>query len=73
MPGGGAFEAANDGEARAVVAADPAVVSGVFVADVHPWRLVDWERHVKKLEARGRARFSNAGLGSSQERVGGVR
>ena len=56
-----------------MVAADPAVVSGVFVADVHPWRLVDWERHVKKLEARGRARFSNAGLGSSQERVGGVR
>ena len=46
--GAAAFEAADDAEARAVVAADPAVVSGVFVAAVHPWRLVDWERHVKR-------------------------
>src|SRR5678815_1949428 len=45
--GAAAFEAANDDEAKAVVAADPAVVSGVFVAEVHPWGLVDWERRAK--------------------------
>jgi uncharacterized protein YciI len=42
--GAAAFEAASDEEARAVVAADPAVISGVLVAELHPWRLVDWER-----------------------------
>ena len=46
--GAAAFEAADDEEAKAVVAADPAVVSGVFLADVHPWALVEWERHVKR-------------------------
>lgn len=29
--------ASNDTEARAIVAADPAVTSGVFVAELHPW------------------------------------
>lgn len=46
--GAATFEAADDDEAKAVVAADPAVISGVFVAEVHPWGLVDWQRHVKK-------------------------
>jgi hypothetical protein len=46
--GAAAFDAASDEEARAVVAADPAVTSGVFVAELHPWRLVDWAQHVKK-------------------------
>ncbi len=46
--GAAAFEAADDYEARAVVDADPAVVSGVFLAELHPWGLVDWERHIKK-------------------------
>ena len=46
--GAAAFEATDDDEARAVVAADPAVVSGVFLGEVHPWDLVDWDRHVKK-------------------------
>lgn len=46
--GAAVFEAASEEEARAVVAADPAVVSGVFLGELHPWRLVDWERHVKK-------------------------
>lgn len=38
------LEAANESEAKAVVAADPAIVSQVFVGDLHPWRLVDWEK-----------------------------
>ncbi len=46
--GAAVFEAADDEEAKAVVAADPAVTSGVFVADLHPWGLVDWARRVKK-------------------------
>jgi uncharacterized protein YciI len=46
--GAAAFEAESDDEARAVVAADPAVTSQVFLTDLHPWRLVDWERLIKK-------------------------
>jgi uncharacterized protein YciI len=46
--GAAVFEAADDDEARAVVAADPPVVSGVFVAELHPWGLVDWEKRVQK-------------------------
>jgi len=42
------FEAETEDEAAAVVAADPAVVSRVFVAERHPWRLVDWEQRAKR-------------------------
>ncbi len=42
------FEAENENEARAVIAADPAIRSGIFVAELHPWKLVDWEQFVKK-------------------------
>jgi uncharacterized protein YciI len=47
---GGAMvlEAADEAEAKAVVAADPAVVGQVMVAEVHPGRLVEWEKHVEK-------------------------
>jgi uncharacterized protein len=43
-----AFEATDEAEARAIVAKDPAVVSGVFIYELHPWRLVEWERYLKK-------------------------
>lgn len=43
-----AFAAESDDAARAVVAADPAVTSRVFVAELHPWGLVDWEQRAKK-------------------------
>jgi uncharacterized protein YciI len=42
------FEAENESEAKAIVAGDPAVRSGVFVAELHPWGLVDWDQYVKK-------------------------
>jgi len=42
------FEAENENDAKAVVAGDPAVRSGVFVAELHPWGLVDWDQYVKK-------------------------
>ena len=46
--GAAAFQASSDEEAKAIVAEDPAVRSGVFVAEVHPWGLVDWPRLAKK-------------------------
>jgi uncharacterized protein YciI len=42
------FEAANGSEANMIVANDPAVVAGVFVGELHPWRPVDWAQHIKK-------------------------
>ena len=42
---GGAIvvEAQDDGEANSVVAADPAVTSHIFLYELHPWGLVQWE------------------------------
>jgi uncharacterized protein YciI len=46
--GAAVLEVEGDEEAKAVVAADPAVTSQVFVAELRPWTLVEWERHVKR-------------------------
>lgn len=43
------FEAQNDDEAKAIVAADPAVASKVFLSELHPWGLVEWERYLKNV------------------------
>jgi uncharacterized protein YciI len=47
---GGAMvmEADTESDAQALVAADPAVKGAIMIADVRPWRLVDWEPHLKK-------------------------
>ena len=42
------LEAESEERAKAFVDADPAVVTKVFVAELHPWRIVDWERRLKK-------------------------
>ena len=42
------FEAETEEQAKSVVAADPAVVTKVFVAELHPWKPRDWEQLVKK-------------------------
>ncbi len=42
------FAAADATEAGAIVANDPAVISGVFVYELHPWGPVDWDRFLKK-------------------------
>jgi len=39
--------AANQDEAKNMVMKDPAVVRGVFIYELHPWSLVDWESHLK--------------------------
>lgn len=42
------FEAASEADAKAVVAADPAVANGIMIGDLRPWRIVDWEPYLKK-------------------------
>ena len=42
------FEAESEAEAKSLVSADPAVVTRVFVAELHPWKMVDWEQYIKK-------------------------
>ena len=39
---------ADDAEAKRLIAADPAVTGGVMLADVRPWRWVDWSQFVQK-------------------------
>ena len=41
-------EAADRAEAESLVAGDPAVKTGVFAAELHPWALVPWEKYLKK-------------------------
>jgi uncharacterized protein YciI len=47
---------ADESEAKALVTDDPAVKSGVFVYEMHPWKLQPWEEFAKK--ARGAAQPS---------------
>lgn len=46
------FSAADGAAAKAIVENDPAVRSGVFIYELHPWRQANWqrrlERHVEK-------------------------
>jgi uncharacterized protein YciI len=42
------LQAADEAEAKAIVANDPAVRSGVFLHEMHPWAPVDWQKYVKK-------------------------
>jgi uncharacterized protein YciI len=46
--GGVVLSVATAREATAVAAYDPAVVSGVFEYEVHPWDLVPWVDHLPK-------------------------
>lgn len=47
---GGAWvaSAADLTAAQALVEDDPAVRTGVFLYDLHPWRMVDWEKRLSK-------------------------
>jgi uncharacterized protein YciI len=47
--GAALIEAASLADARAVVDADPAVTSKLFVAEVHSWSHVNWEELAKRL------------------------
>jgi len=45
------LEVADEAEAKAIVANDPAVKSGVFVYEMHPWKLQPWEKFAKKAKS----------------------
>src|SRR5215472_5739956 len=45
------LEVSNEAEAKAVVTNDPAVKSGVFVYEMHPWKLQPWEEFARKAKA----------------------
>jgi uncharacterized protein YciI len=50
--GAAIFEATDDDAAAAVIAADPAVVSGVFSHELKRWRPNPWAEILKKRAAR---------------------
>ena len=39
---------ADESEAKTIVTADPAVKSGIFVYEMHPWKLQPWDEFAKK-------------------------
>jgi uncharacterized protein YciI len=43
---------ADEAEARAIVATDPAVTNGVLVPEIHPWRQVPWAEHLAKRASK---------------------
>lgn len=49
--GGAVLLAVSDeAEAKAMVANDPAVKSGIFVYEMHPWKLQPWDELAKKVK-----------------------
>lgn len=60
--GAAAFEAENEDEAKAIVAADPAVISKVFLYELHPWGLVDWEQYLKNAGPVGAGTLPRAAI-----------
>jgi uncharacterized protein YciI len=44
------LEVADESEAQAIVAQDPAVKSGIFVYEMHPWELKPWNKYAEKAK-----------------------
>ena len=42
------LEVADEPAARAIVMADPAVASGIFAYEMHPWELKPWDKYLQK-------------------------
>jgi uncharacterized protein len=51
------LEVSDEAEAKAIVTNDPAVKSGIFVYEMHPWKLQPWDQLAKK--AKGAAQTSS--------------
>src|SRR6266567_5253640 len=47
------LEVSDEAEAKAIVANDPAVKSGIFVYEMHPWKLQPWDELAKKAKGAG--------------------
>jgi uncharacterized protein len=45
--GAAVIEADDEDAARALISADPGVVIGAFVTEMHPWALVPWDSYLK--------------------------
>jgi uncharacterized protein YciI len=45
------LEVADESEAKAIVTGDPAVKSGIFVYEFHPWELKPWDKYAKKAKS----------------------
>ncbi|HEY3744249.1 MAG TPA: YciI family protein [Bryobacteraceae bacterium] len=46
------LEVPNFEAALAIADADPAVKSGIFVHELHPWGLIDWDKFSKQQPAK---------------------
>ena len=46
--GAAVLEAADRKDAESIIAADPAVKSGIMTPTIHSWELVKWEGYLKK-------------------------
>ena len=44
------LEVSDEAEAKAIVANDPAVKSGIFLYEMHPWKLQPWDEFAKKAK-----------------------
>src|SRR5215470_12756998 len=55
------LEVSDEAEAKAIVANDPAVKSGVFVFEMHPWKMQQWDELAKK--AKGTAQTATPAVG----------
>jgi uncharacterized protein YciI len=44
------LEVSGEEEAKAIVANDPAVKSGIFLYEMHPWKLEPWDQLAKKAK-----------------------
>jgi uncharacterized protein YciI len=49
------LEVSDEAEAKAIVANDPAVKSGIFVYEMHPWKLQPWDEFAKKATGAAQA------------------
>src|SRR5204863_6079601 len=47
------LEVAGEPEAKAIVMEDPAVKSGIFVYELHPWELKPWDKYAEKAKGSG--------------------
>lgn len=47
------LEGSDEAGRKAIVANDPAVRSGIFVYEIHPWKLQQWDELAKKIRGTG--------------------
>ena len=57
---GGAIllDVADESKAKAIVAQDPAVKSGIFIYELHPWELKPWDEYSEEAPERRPTRRS---------------